>query len=536
MLVLASLGSWLPFAIVGFLIIFFSITFTLRYQQKRNRDYLVTVVCSISLITALFTASLLPTDVILVSFMKNPNGTFKEWTQNQTSRDEIQKYVEIGYYTLYALVIAMAFLINPFLFFYYEEREEQGEKLSKRICSALKWTAGFLIFLILLIILGIFVPQLATLPSDNSTSEWDNVKYLIYHFDSSRVEDSISFSIFTLSIIGFLLLTIYTGYGSIACPLSMIRGKRSARLQQQTIEEQRADIEDQIKTIKTNYPRYAKMPPQEKRRLESLEQKQEALSRNAQSIKVVRRSLFFKCRFLYRPLQIVLGVLLLLFALLIFISLLLSNINKCIHFINFKQIYAQGNKTLPNPIDIIITWTGKFYPVSYIVLSLLLAYIIVTSLYGLQQLGIWFLWIRMYRFSRGRTKPQAILMLSSLMMFIVVAINAFVYLLIPQYSIYGDQYYSAVVNNGTQTVEMCTQFVSTDDCQMTVMGRIILRFFYKVWFFGAAYFLLSWLFLIVFLISCIVKIVRGRESNIQEFTTDRLFDDDDDGEDNPLIQ
>ena len=36
-----------------------------------------------------------------------------------------------------------------------------------------------------------------------------------------------------------------------------------------------------------------------------------------------------------------------------------------------------------------------------------------------------------------------------------------------------------------------------DECQMTVMGRIILRFFYKVWFFGAIYFCLSWLFLLV---------------------------------------
>jgi hypothetical protein len=51
----------------------------------------------------------------------------------------------------------------------------------------------------------------------------------------------------------------------------------------------------------------------------------------------------------------------------------------------------------------------------------------------------------MYRFSRGRTKPQALLMLSSFMMFIVVAMNIFVYLLIPQYSIYGNQYYSLIV-------------------------------------------------------------------------------------------
>ncbi|CAF4315611.1 unnamed protein product, partial [Adineta steineri] len=51
--------------------------------------------------------------------------------------------------------------------------------------------------------------------------------------------------------------------------------------------------------------------------------------------------------------------------------------------------------------------------------------------------------------------------------------------------------------NGTIIIEKCTQFVKTDDCQMTVMGRIILRFFYKVWFFGAIYFCTSWIFLIV---------------------------------------
>ena len=95
------------------------------------------------------------------------------------------------------------------------------------------------------------------------------------------------------------------------------------------------------------------------RSLENLEQKQTALSRNEESIKVIRRSFFFKCRYIYRPVQILLGVLLLLLALLIFVSLLLSDINKSIHFVSFKQVFAQGNKTLPDPIDIVLTWTGK---------------------------------------------------------------------------------------------------------------------------------------------------------------------------------
>jgi hypothetical protein len=59
----------------------------------------------------------------------------------------------------------------------------------------------------------------------------------------------------------------------------------------------------------------------------------------------------------------------------------------------------------------------------------------------------------MYRFSRGRTKPQALLMLASFMMFIVVAMNIFVYLLIPQYSIYGDQHYPLIVKVRSQNLK-----------------------------------------------------------------------------------
>jgi LMBR1 domain-containing protein 1 len=101
------------------------------------------------------------------------------------------------------------------------------------------------------------------------------------------------------------------------------------------------------------------MPAREKRRLAELEQQDAALSRNEESIIIVRESFCFKCRYIYRPVQIIFGICLLLIAILIFISLLLSNINKCINFVNFKQIFAQGNQTLPNPIDIVLTWTGK---------------------------------------------------------------------------------------------------------------------------------------------------------------------------------
>lgn len=95
------------------------------------------------------------------------------------------------------------------------------------------------------------------------------LKSLFFRF-SLGIEDSISFAIFTLSIIGFFLLTVYTvrisvdifvfrlnylvhfqGYGSVALPLSLVRGKRSARLQQASIEDQRQALQQEIRTLKT---------------------------------------------------------------------------------------------------------------------------------------------------------------------------------------------------------------------------------------------------------------------------------------------
>ncbi|CAF1514461.1 unnamed protein product [Didymodactylos carnosus] len=372
-----------------------------------------------------------------------------DWAQNKTDRDHIQEFVLIGYYVLYGLIIVLAFFLNPFMYFYYEEKEED-EKVS-------------------------------------------------------------------------------TSYGSIGLPLSFIRGRQSARLQQTEIEQQRTNNQDQIRSLKNRYPRHVSMPAHEKRLLEELEQQEAVLLRNEELIRSVRSSFLFKCRHVYRPLQIVIGIILLCIALLIFLSLLLSNIDKSIHFVDFKQIFAQGNRTLPNPLDIVVTWTGQFYPANYIILSCVLIYIILTSLYGLQQVGIYYFCIKMFRFSRGRTKPQALLLLCSLFMFIVLAINIFVYLLMPQYTIYGDQRY---LTNGTVASKPCTQFVDANDCTMTVMGGILLRFLYKVWIFGVAYFIISWLYLAVFLFGCLYKIFKHRESNIHVHTVENLLDDE---EDDPLI-
>jgi hypothetical protein len=56
-------------------------------------------------------------------------------------------------------------------------------------------------------------------------------------------------------------------------------------------------------------------------------------------------------------------------------------------------------------------------------------------------------------------------MLCSFMMFIVVAINVFVYLLIPQYSIYGDQHYAFTANVCNNLLILDTRERTQYSCQ-----------------------------------------------------------------------
>jgi hypothetical protein len=54
---------------------------------------------------------------------------------------------------------------------------------------------------------------------------------------------------------------IHKGYGSIACPLTLIRGKRSARAQQEAIEQERSNIQNQIRAIKNRVGYLSKHSP-----------------------------------------------------------------------------------------------------------------------------------------------------------------------------------------------------------------------------------------------------------------------------------
>ena len=103
-------------------------------------------------------------------------------------------------------------------------------------------------------------------------------------------------------------------------------------------------------------------------------------------------------------------------------------------------------------------------------------------------------------------------------MLAMLGINILFYCFSPQYVTYGSQHY--INENATaanETVAICSTealegetdlcltiwincsdlFDCSDQCTMTRVSSLLVRFFYKVWFFGAFYYWSMWAFIAV---------------------------------------
>ncbi|KAG9344230.1 hypothetical protein JZ751_010899 [Albula glossodonta] len=171
-------------SINGMVILAFCWVYIRKYQSRQESEVISTITAICALAIALITSALLPVDIFLVSYMKYPNGTYKEWAASNETRAQTEDTVLYGYYTLYSIILFCVFLWIPFVYFYYEERDDDNVNKCSQVKNALKYTVGFLIVCAALLLIGAFVP-LEALPNQNST-QWEKVQHLFEELGSSR--------------------------------------------------------------------------------------------------------------------------------------------------------------------------------------------------------------------------------------------------------------------------------------------------------------------------------------------------------------
>lgn len=154
---------WIVYAIVIALLLAGASVFIYVYQTPRDRSPAVTVTCIIAITSLLATVLLLPVDIALVSSTTSSKlGRRKDWA-TQDAVDGITHSLSIVYYFLYSLDALLCLLVIPFTYFWYEEYDEvaaeTGEQtLGQRFWGALKYTLFFIAIVVILFLVGFFVP------------------------------------------------------------------------------------------------------------------------------------------------------------------------------------------------------------------------------------------------------------------------------------------------------------------------------------------------------------------------------------------
>jgi len=214
---------------------------------------------------------------------------------------------------------------------------------------------------------------------------------------------------------------------------------------------------------------------------------------------------------IFRPVKLLGGFLLMIVALLIWVSMLITGIDKAKNSIcKVGCGYLLGHINIFQPLNWIFVISSKVFPIDYIIFFLLVLFLFCASVVGIAAVGIRFLWVMIFRIRKGHTSPQALLMATVLLTLIVLAINYSVAMMVaPQYATFGPQTYCdlPVKHPGEQpdcskhhhAIKPCSELadnsVAKDVCTPSVVSTFINRVTVNFPFFGVVDFWAQFVFL-----------------------------------------
>ncbi|NWQ69860.1 LMBD1 protein, partial [Neopipo cinnamomea] len=506
-----------------------------KYQSKKKSEVIPPPTAIFALAVALKKKALLPPPPFLVSYMKNQNGTFKIWADANVSKKN-EDTVPPPYYTLYSIILFCVFLWIPFVYFYYEEKEDDdGNTCSVKIrtkCLAVVFTCTSCPVFILIYPFPLLVCSGPKKYKDIETENKD---------PTSSVDGltALSFSISSLTVIGMLAAITYTAYGMSALPLNLIKGTTSAAYERLENTEGIEEVEQHLLRIKSKCRDGRPLSSRDRRTLKQLEERLRTLRRRERHLESIEKSWWTKFCEAIRPLKIVWGVFFIIVALLFTVSLFLSNLDKALHSAGFDSGFIILGTNLTNPLNMLLSVLQRVFPLDYILITTIVMYFIFTSMAGIRNMGIWFFWIRLYKIRRGKTRPQALLFLCMILLLIVLHTSYMIYSLAPQYVMYGSQKYLVQVRCNFFLIYLHTLGDIFRSLLYVILFPFILDqcivtrtylFLHKFWFFSAAYYFGNWAFIAVFLIGLIISCCKGKKSVIEG----EVDDDDSDMSDDEL--
>ena len=400
----------------------------------------------------LATVLLLPVDVALVSStVSSALGQRKEWATQQKV-DGITQTLTILYYTLFSLDALLCLVVVPFTYFWYEEydqieAEEGRQTLASRFWGALKYTIGFIVFVVILFLVGFFLP-VANL-ENSGRYDFDYLRHLLG--EENQGERALTFALGLLTTLGILIYVLYTGAGLSLLPVALIKSAPSVSIpaiSATTDSELEANRERQRQLEGRNEGSQSGLNPKDRRELDALVREERTLVRRQRVAAEAAGEhdswlvkTWHKVEAVFRPLKLIGGLFLMIITIMLWVSILLTGIDKAAHSLcKHRCGYILAHVELFNPINSVLVESAKIFPIDYIIFLLVTMYFFFGSVVGIATIGIRFLWLRLFDIRKGHTSPQAMLMATVMLTLLALAINYSLAMMVaPQYSHFGPQ-------------------------------------------------------------------------------------------------
>ncbi|KIW07848.1 uncharacterized protein PV09_01764 [Verruconis gallopava] len=531
---------WVAYAVAIAILLIIAALFVFIYQDPRERAPSVTTVCIFTTLCLLATVLLMPVDIALVSATTSSKwGRKKDWA-TPDKVDSILYALEIVYYCLYSLDALLCLLVIPFTYFWYEESEdEEGERtLGQKFWGAFKYTVFFILIVVILFLVGFFVPYAKGIRDDEGDKNLDYFKKLL---TENHGERALTFALGLLISIGTLVYIIYTAAGLALLPVALIKSAPSISapgLAANTASHLEQNRERQRQLELRNEGREGGLDSRDRRELDALVREERTLVRRERLAAEARgegRSwlvrAWMKTEAVFRPLKLIGGFLLIIITLVIWSSMLITGIDKAKNSIcGVKCGYVLGHINIFQPINWIFVTTSKVFPIDYVIFLLMIMLFFSASVVGIATAGIRFLWVVIFKIQKGRTTPQAMLLATVLLTLIVLAINYSVATMVaPQYSTFGPQTYCdiPVQHPGEQPdctkhksqikpcTELATNPIARDVCTPSVVSTFINRVTINFPFFGVFDFWAQFAFLGVYFIVFVLTLFRTPKLDIE---------------------
>ncbi|RHZ54658.1 hypothetical protein CDV55_102125 [Aspergillus turcosus] len=523
---------WSAYLIVITVLIGVASIFIYVYQTPRDRSSFVTFMCVCSIAALLATVMLLPVDVALVSSTTSSAlGQRKEWA-TQEEVDKITYSLTVVYYSLYFLDALLCLVGIPFAYFWYEEYDEvaveEGDQTAgKRFWAATKYTLAFIAVVIVLVLVGFFAPIL-----DSRVGH--DLGYFRRFLIENRGEHAFTFLLGFVTTIGSCLYVFYTPSGLALLPALLLR--RPYSFSNRTLIDSTAmqldfNRERQRQLEGRCGGNSALLSPKDRRELDTLVREERTLIRRQRLIEERQEedqswlvSVYSKLKAIFRPFRLLGGFCLFLVGLSIWISLLMTIIDKltnspCKHHCGYVL-----SRTKFNPISWVLIRSSAIFPTDYVIFAMIVFLFFWGSVVGVVTVGIRFLWIRIFQIRKGHTSPQAMLLATAILTLITLGLNySVVMILAPQYATFGPQTFCDLAPRSSEELPDCSNHrhlvkpcsekaestAADKSCTPSVASTILNRVALNFPLFGALLFWAHFLFLGIYLVILVASVVRS---------------------------